>query len=181
MGLLHFLLSIYDLPVSLQVIQSFGYADDFKAFVSSQNELNFVTAEMGKWLNENQMKPNFEKTHLLNIKSEISARLLDNCIEPCKEQRDLGLILSCNLTWNSNCHQRSAKTLSALFQIKRRLAVNCSVKAKFDTYTVYIVPIVTSASQAWCPIRQNLQERDHIQKWQPNGSWQQMQHTKTNS
>ena len=110
------------------------------------------------------MKPNIEKTHLLNVKSELSARLLDNCIEPCKEQRDLGLIVSCNLSWNSNCHQSSAKAMSTLFQIKRNLVVNCSVKTKLDAYTGYIVPIVTYASQAWCANRQNLQEVEHIQK-----------------
>ena len=119
---------------------------------------------MRKWLNENQLKPNIKKLHLLKIKSELSARLLDNCIEPCKEQRDLDLIVSCNLTWISNCHQRSAKALSALFQIQRNIAVNCSVKTKLHACTGFIVPIVTYASQAWCPKRQNLQEIEHIQK-----------------
>ena len=54
--------------------------------------------------------------------------------------------------------------MSALFQNKRNLAVNCSVKIKLDADTGYIVPIVTYVSQAWCPNRQNLQEIEHIQK-----------------
>ena len=75
--------------MSLQDIQSFGYADDFEAFVSSQNEQKFVTAEMGKWIHENQMKPNIKKTHSLKIKSKLSAGLLDKSIERCKKQRPL--------------------------------------------------------------------------------------------
>ena len=161
-GPLLFLIFFNYLPVSLQDIPCLGYADDFKAVNSSQNELNFLTAELGKWLTENQIKPNIKKTHLLNIKGELSARLLDNCIEPCKYQRDLGLTVSCNLTWNSTCHQ--AKILSAFFQIKINLAVNCSVKTKLDTFTCYMVRIVTYASQAWCPNRQHLQEIEYIQR-----------------
>ena len=167
LGPLLFLLFINDLPVSLQDIPSFGYADDFKAVVSSQVKLNFVSAENGKWPNGNPLKPNIKKTHLLNNESELSARLLVNCIGPCKEQRDLGLIVNCNITWNSNCHQRSAKAMSALFQIEGYLAVSCSVKTKLDAYTGYFVPIVTYAFQTWCPNRQNLQEIEeieHIQK-----------------
>ena len=72
-------------------------------------------------------------------------------------------MVSCILTWNFNCHQRSAKATSDLFQIKRNRAVKCSVETK-DAYTDYIVPIVTYASQAWCPNRQNLREIEHIQK-----------------
>ena len=119
---------------------------------------------MGNWHREHQMIPNVKKTLLPIIKNELSARLLDNCIEPCREQTDLGLILICNLTKNSNCHQRSAKAMSALFQIKRNLIVNCSVKTKLNAYTGYIVPIVTYASHACCSSGQNLHESDYIQK-----------------
>ena len=80
--------------MSLQDLQSFGYAGHFKAVVSGQNELNFVTAELGKLLNENQMKPNFKETHLLNIKKELSAGLFDNCVQPCKEQNVTADLLS---------------------------------------------------------------------------------------
>ena len=104
LGPLLFLLFIYIFPVLLQDILSFGYADEFGTVVSNQKELIIVTTEMVKWLNENQIKPNIKKTHSLNIKSELSASVLDNCIEPCKEQIDLGLIVNWNLTWNSNCH-----------------------------------------------------------------------------
>ena len=137
-GPLLFLIFFNYLPVSLQDIPSFGYADDFKPVNSSQNELNILTVELGKWLTESQIKPNIKKTHLLNIKGELSARLLDNCIEPCKYQRDLGLIVSCNLTWNFTCHQ--AKTMSAFFQIKINLAINCSVETKLDTFPYYMLP-----------------------------------------
>ena len=54
--------------------------------------------------------------------------------------------------------------MSALFQIRRNLAVNSFVKTKLDSFTGYIVPIVTDASQAWRLNRQNLQEIEHIQK-----------------
>ena len=54
--------------------------------------------------------------------------------------------------------------MSSLFQIKINFAVICSVKTKLDTNTGYMVPIVSYASQAWCPNRQNLQDIEHIQR-----------------
>ena len=164
LGPLFFLLFINDLPTALEETTSFGYADDFKAIVSNQNELNKTTLNIDRWLSSNQMKPNVKKTHLLNFKGDLRAKLSGYDITNCSTQRDLGLIVAENLNWSSNCELRSTNAMRAFFQVKRSLSTICNQDTKLNAYVGYVVQVATHASQAWMPSRTNMLDLEKVQK-----------------
>ena len=150
-------------------MDSFGYADDFKVIGTNQVAMNKATDNIQAWLNTNMMLPNTKNSHTLNIKGNLEAHLCNAKLIPVKSQRDLGLIVQQNLSWNENCKRRSNTAMSALFQIKRNLTSNCNWRIKLNAYTGYIVPIAVYASQTWLPNKGNLAEfekvRHHATKW----------------
>lgn len=165
LGPLLFLLFINDLPeVIPQKAHSFGYADDFKVIVRNQQEMDETTERVGNWLISNEMRPNTKKSHVLNIKGQINAKLLGESLTETKSQRDLGLIVQSNLTWRDNCSLRSTKAMNALFQIKRNISKASHWTTRLNAYTGYVVPIVTYASQAWLPSRLGMQEIERVQQ-----------------
>ena len=108
--------------------------------------------------------PTSKKTTLLGIKGDLKASLENKNLSSVNSQRDLGLIVSNKLTWNENCSRRTSKAISALFQIKRSLTMKSSVTTRLNAYTVFVVPIVTYASQAWTPSRSNMEQLERVQK-----------------
>ena len=62
------------------------------------------------------MRLNYNKTHLLNIKGNITAFIDNHKLDQVKNQRELGLQISENLNWNENCFFRKEKGLCAFFR-----------------------------------------------------------------
>ena len=115
-GPLLFLRFINDLPKIMQKIESYCYADDFKVITGNQTDMNKSAETIQKRPETNNMKLITKKSHKLNIKG-IKAEIGEKDLESVKSQRDRGLIIQQNLIWNDNCHCRSRKEMSALFQI----------------------------------------------------------------
>ena len=63
---------------------------------------------------ENQMRLNYNKTHLMNIKENSMASIDNHKLDQVKNQRDLVVQVSENLNWNENCSFRKRK-VSVLF------------------------------------------------------------------
>ena len=49
LGPLLFIVYINDLPDNLNLVDSFGYADDFKVIATSQTEKNYATTTIENW------------------------------------------------------------------------------------------------------------------------------------
>ena len=94
----------------------------------------------------NKMKLNTKKSHILNIKGSIKANIGEKDLESVKCQRDLGLIIQQNLSWNGNCLSRSRKAMSALLKMKRNLSCSFDWKVKLNAYTGFVLPIAVCAS-----------------------------------
>ena len=150
-------------------MDSFWYAEDFKVIVRNQVAMNKATNNIQAWLNTNMMVPNTKKSHFLNIKGNLEAHLCKAKHSPVLSQRDLGLTVQQNLSWNEDCKRRSNKAMGALFQIKRNLTSNCNWRIKLNAYAGHGVPIAVYASQTWLLNKKNLTEfrktQHHAIKW----------------
>ena len=81
LGPLLFLVFINDYPEMMEEVESYGYADDFKAIARNQNDMNKATEAIQKWLETNKMKLNTKKSHILNIKGSIKAKIGETDLE----------------------------------------------------------------------------------------------------
>ena len=111
------------------------------------------------------MRLNYSKTHLLNIKRNITASIDNHKLDQVRNQQDLGLRVSENLNWNESCSFRKQKGLCAFFKLKRNISQKCKQKSKLNAYLGYVVPIVIYCSQAWFP---NKSQKKEIKKLQKN-------------
>ena len=68
LGPLLFILCINDFPENLNLVDSFGYADDFKVIATTQTEMNYATTTIENWCSKNQMRLNTGKCTLVNFK-----------------------------------------------------------------------------------------------------------------
>ena len=68
LGPLLSILYINDLPDNLNLVDSFGYADDFEDIATTQREMNYATTTIENWCSKNQMHLNTGKCTLVNFK-----------------------------------------------------------------------------------------------------------------
>ena len=103
LGPLFFIIFIIDLPEHLTEVICYGFADEMKLISEKQCNTETAVSSLSTWCKENQMRLNYNKTHLLNIKGNITASIDNHKLDQVKFQRDLGLQVSENLNWNENC------------------------------------------------------------------------------
>ena len=102
------------------------------------------------------MKLNANKCKLLNVRGNLTTSMCGQEITQTESQKDLGLIITSNLSRQGNCNHRVQKATRAFFQIKRNMSAVSSTSTKMNSYTGYIVPMLTYCSQAWLPNRTNI-------------------------
>ena len=83
------------------------------------------------------------------LEEQISFRLDEEPLDNCKEVKDLGLILTNNLTWSTHLKNRIAKSLKCLFLMKRNTSENASPATKVHLYRAIINPTLLYASECW--------------------------------
>ena len=109
------------------------------------------------------MMPNIKKSTLLNLRGEQNATLMNKSLSTVQVQRDLGVVISNNVSWNENSNRRATKAMAAFFQIKRSLSQKCAIITKLNAYTGFVVPILTFASQTWLPDKTNSATLEKVQ------------------
>ena len=62
------------------------------------------------------MLPNTKKSHALNIKRNLEAHLCNAKLTPVESQRDLGLIVQQNLSWNEIANADGTKQWAPYFK-----------------------------------------------------------------
>ena len=73
LGPLFFIIFVNDLPEHLTEVICSGFADDTKLISEKQSNTETAVSSLSTWCKENQMRLNYNKTHLLNIKGNITA------------------------------------------------------------------------------------------------------------
>ena len=146
-----FIIFINDLPGHLTEVICIGFADDMKLISEKQCNTETAVSSLSTWCKEDQMRLNYNRIHLLNIKGNMTASIDNQKLDQVKNQRDFGLQVSENLNWNENCSFRKRKCSCAFFELKRNISQKCGQKSKLNAYLGYVVPIVTYCSQTWFP------------------------------
>ena len=118
LGPLFFIISINDLPKHLTEVICYGFAGDMKLISEKQCNTETAVSSLSTWCKEKQIRLNYNKNHLLNIKGSVMASIDNHKLDQVKNQRDLGLQVSENLNCNENCSFRKRKGLCAFFSLK---------------------------------------------------------------
>ena len=146
LGPLLFLIFINDLP-NCVTHPCYGFADDLKVVIINQHDLEKNQDGLHNWCLQNRMILNAKKSSLLLLKGDLKTDIFGVELPIVKEKKDLGLLVSSDITCSSNVELRTSKALRALYQIKRNMSKNVTLQAKLNAYTGYVVPILVYSSQ----------------------------------
>ena len=91
LGPFFFIIFINDLPELLSEVICYDFADDMKLISEKQCNTETAVSSLSTWCKENKMRLNYNKSHLLNIKGNITASIDNHKLDQVKNQRDLGL------------------------------------------------------------------------------------------
>ena len=162
LGLLLFLIYINDLPQCLNHCKSILYADDTlhsysaKTETELQDRINEDLNSLSKWLNNNLLTLNYEKTKFMIFASKKQSTLVSNVditIQNKKVLQEtsfkyLGVTLSSDLTWNEhieNMTTRINQRLGVLRRIKEYLDLN----TRRVLYTSLVLPLFDYVDVIW--------------------------------
>ena len=114
------------------------------------------------------MDLNVSKSKTLLIRGDLAER--DEArLETIATQKNLGVVLSRNLSWSANCQRRTTKAWKTFYTLKRNVSSRTSMKTKLNAYIGYVVPVLTYASQIWYPSKTDMRSIEKIQhkatKW----------------
>ena len=165
LGPLMFLIYVNDLPESVKPSTSFGYADDFKVIAKNYEKAIVLGTEIEKWSLKNQMVLNMGKSKALRIKGNtepVSSKGVK--LGTVNSQKDLGVIMTKNISWNENIKRRTGKAWRAFFNLKRNISCYANLETKLNAYVGYVVPVISYASQVWYPSKTEMREIERVQQ-----------------
>ena len=109
------------------------------------------------------MDLNVSKSKTLLIRGDLAQR--DEAgLETVATQKDLGVVMSRNLSWSANCQLRTTKAWKAFYTLKRNVSSRTSMETKLNAYIGYVVPVLTYASQVWYPSKTDMKSIEKIQQ-----------------
>ena len=155
-----------DLPDGIEDGEAFGYADDFKMVTTFLSNAQKAASQIEKWSFENKMILNVDKTNILCIKEEAQT---NERLKTVTSQKNLGVIVSNNLSWSENCIRRTLKGWRCLYFVIRNTSKSASLETKLNVYARYVVPVLTYASQVWCPSKTEMRKIEKYRGKPPNG------------
>ena len=131
--------------------------------MESRTDANWLVEKMQTLSEDNHMSLNVQKSKILFLKGSASCESGDS-LELVSQQKDLGLIISRNLSWSDICSQKKTKARRSFWFLKR----NCSHKAnpvtKLNAYVGYVVPVLTYASQVGNASKTDLKSLERVQR-----------------
>ena len=173
LGPLLFILYINDLPDSLKSSTVYMFADDSKCMhtirnsgdtIKFQNDLTNIYQWSKLW----DLNFNLNKTALMQFgpnNSTNSIYFLNNTIiNKQPSTKDLGIIVSSDLSWSNHYKSITSKAYRTLGLIRRTFTTN-SVKARKKLYLSLVRSQLTYCSQIWRPyLIQDIKLLENIQR-----------------
>ena len=136
LGPLLFLIYINDLPTVASESECFGYADDCKLLSTSHELLESDLISLHNWCVANKMNLNEDKCSLMHFKKQSMVKLNEVAVKLVKVQKDLGVLISNDLSWKDNCNLHRTKSLKSLWFLKRNISFKPTTKTKLNAYTI---------------------------------------------
>ena len=175
LGPLLFLIYVNDLPLSLKFSNIFMYADDTKCLkkisstadcLSLQDDLN----ELNTWCLKWNLQFNEHKCVLLRFCRNHPGKVFDyrinnHPIESLSCHRDLGIIISEDMKWNSHLKYISARAYKVLGLIRRCFSTALSIPTKRNLYLSLVRSQLLYGSQVWRPhLIKDFTDLERVQK-----------------
>ena len=159
LGPLLFLVFVNSLPKVVTTSSIYMFADDTKIMSSNPMELQEDLNRFVQWCDQNKMEINVEKTHLMMFRGDASQkfRMKNVNLQTSPFERDLGVVISEDLSWVEQTKTRCNKAYRAFFNLKRNTSPLSSLCSRLNMYCGYVVPILTLFSSLAC--KQDIHER----------------------
>ena len=142
------------------------FAEDTKIISSNPMELQEDSDRFVQWYDQHKMEINVEKTHLMMfcIDDSQKFRLKNVNLQTSPLERDLGVVISEDLSWVAQTKTRCNKTYRAFFNLKRNTSPLSSLYSRLNMFCGYVVPILTHYSPVWHANRTFMKELELVQK-----------------
>ena len=166
LGPLFFLVFVNSLPKVVTTSSIYMFADDTKIISSNPMELQEDLDRFVQWCDQNKMEINAEKTHLVMFRCDDSQkfRMKNVNLQTFPFERDLGVVISEDLSWVEQTKSRCNKAYRAFFNLKRNTLPLSSLCSRLNLYCGYVLPILTHCSPVWHANRTSLKELELVQK-----------------
>jgi hypothetical protein len=162
LGPLLFIIFINDLPDNVSYsTNSALYADDSKLYrevtsISDCQSLQDDLTELEKWSIDSRMKFNTEKCKVLTVTRkhtplEFSYQLYGNKLLVCKEEKDLGILVSRDLKWGAHILNMVAKANRMLGLLKRTCLSITNIRVRRSLFLTLVKSQLAYGSEVWCP------------------------------
>ena len=176
LGPLFFIIYINDLPGIINKNSSIAlYADDSKLYriINSPDDMSSFQGDLDKisdWCKENKMKINTKKCKIMRITRKKSPLVRDyyineQSLESVHIYKDLGLLTSSNLSWNSHVDSLTAKANKVLGLVKRTCKDFKDITTLRTLYCSLVRPLLEYSCETWNPHTQrNINRIEAIQR-----------------
>ena len=122
LGPLLFLIYINGLSTVASESECFGCADDYKLLSTSHELLESDLISLHNWCVANKMNLHDDKCSLIHLKKQSVVKMNESAVKSAKVQKDLGVLISNDLSWKKNCNLRRTKSLKSLWFLKRNIS-----------------------------------------------------------
>ncbi len=160
LGPVLFALYVNDLPDAVKFSQAAMFADDTKLFstIKSENDCKHLQNDLDNlqvWSSESGLSFNDKKCKAQHITRKIAPLTttykLSSSLEQTDSERDLGVWVQSNLTWNKQVHYQSEKANKLLGYIRRSTLYIHNTAVRRTLYLALVRPHLGYATQIWSP------------------------------
>ena len=156
-----FLLYINNLPNSVKSSRVAMFADDTKVFkaIQSTNDADMLQEDinnLANWSSESFLQFNETKCKAESITRKINSiattySMKDVALSSVKHERDLGVWISSDLTFNKHTNEQCAQANKMLSYIRRNTRTINSIKTRRTIYLTLVRSHLGYATQVWSP------------------------------